>query len=539
MQKVLRRGLGCALVLTLLCCGTASAQDDTEVVDNEQAEIVDDEQTESVDDEQAENVDAQSIAEDVENTVEEAAEALDAASQDPLVAELLLLAQSDPEEMVVRMQAIILAKKEEVLAKAAEKLYEKDEAKLDIMLQVMFYFGLAGALLVLVVPPISLRKKYPDKGSVLVKFSALASATFFVAILLFMVVLFLLRVTQGAMIELTNPKLAITESVFDGLHDSAQELGELAPTLIIAPLASMAADGDEEPQVAILKHAETIVNDVETVKGVAASFQWLSNIMAVVQDLLVFVAIGLFILGIKDVLLEIVKMPARAAAGEIKGSEAVKSVFRTIGREFKATLLFILAVIVIAIVTGILLTLAVSPATEALLAYVLVSIIYLMVDTNASTGVVYTSLIGSMIFLVLAVAVVIVGSAFFLGKFQRIAKLKYHHRLPLKTHKRFFTLGMVAMIWAMLLPFFFVLGAAELIDFVTNATQPKGEDDMPNWSAMLLSGPLILVAGFALVFWALRGVKALGFIKKYDERAMLPQPEPEPEPEVAPAGAAA
>ena len=57
-----------------------------------------------------------------------------------------------------------------------------------------------------------------------------------------------------------------------------------------------------------------------------------------------------------------------------------------------------------------------------------------------------------------------------------------------------------------------------------------------NWKALLIAGPLFLVIGFILMFWAARGMKALTFMLKYQVK---PKPPKAPKAPKGPTPAAA
>src|SRR5262249_39544495 len=145
--------------------------------------------------------------------------------------------------------------------------------------------------------------------------------------------------------------------------------------------------------------------------------------------------------------------------------------------------------------------------------YVFTSLLYTVASPEFSKFVVYMSVMGALLFLVLNIAVVLVTNVLFLGKMQKIFKRRFHDKVPLGMHKRFFGWGVLSLVWAQVLPLVFVAiaqeGVGKLIDKLTDGASP---DAPPPWAAILLSGPAILVFGFIVVFWAARGLKAITFI---------------------------
>src|SRR5678810_1302054 len=81
--------------------------------------------------------------------------------------------------------------------------------------------GVAACGVFLLLLPLFLIKRYPGRGALLFKYSALAALTFFVTINLFGGVLYGMRTVQGALSGYTNPSIAIAKGTFDTLDENA------------------------------------------------------------------------------------------------------------------------------------------------------------------------------------------------------------------------------------------------------------------------------------------------------------------------------
>ncbi|MDB4958224.1 MAG: hypothetical protein JWO36_5793, partial [Myxococcales bacterium] len=170
----------------------------------------------------------------------------------------------------------------------------------------------------------------------------------------------------------------------------------------------------------------------------------------------------------------------------------------------------------------------VKPAIDALLNYFSLAVQYLQFVEGASSGLVFLTLFGVILFLVFNLAALIVSMSFFLGKSQKIFQQKFNDGVPVATHKRFFTWGLPSVLLVQVFPWLFVVIAekilheinARLLDGVTDA------DKVP-WGKIMLAGPVFLVVGFVLLFWAARGMKAIGFLFGYKVK-LTPAPEPTP-----------
>jgi hypothetical protein len=416
----------------------------------------------------------------------------------------------EPGEYLALLREVLRSQKEVVAQRLEEKIAAKQDEKMATMSQLLGWLSLGGLLLLLL--PLSLRRKYPGQEAMLFKYSALAAGVCVAAIFLFSRVLLLLRAIQGALSSVTNPQVAVIDATFQVLDDNVEDLVDVGPVLIEAPLAQVAAGEQDSLPMAILDNVSKINEDITIFKTIARQFEGVFALFGYLPIVLTVVAVVLFVLSIKPVILEIVALPGRVAAGEARAADVVKEVFRTVGRELLATLCLIGTHVVVTIFSGIMLTLAVEPAIEAFLAYVFTALMYTIAAPEFSKFAVYASVMGALMFLVLNVAAVLVTNVLFLGKAQKIFKRRFHERVPLSAHRRFWGWGSLSLVWAQVLPILFVAGAREgigaLIDKLTEG------DDIP-WTAVLLSGPAILVFGFVIVYWAARGLKAVSFILKY------------------------
>ena len=421
--------------------------------------------------------------------------------------------------MAAALKQKVLEIKAAQIEKMEGQLADKEGERLGTMLLVLFAIAFCGIFIM--ITPFVQKKKYPGKEAVLFKYSAIASATFFAAVISMSVVLVVLRMFQLVLGSFTNPKLAIVNATFDVLADNAEDVAEMGP-LVLDPLAAVAAGEANDVFTAIVEKAQSIAETGEKLSALASSFGWIETIAGLAQTLLVYVALGIFLLAFKPVLIRIVTMPGRVAGGELTGTAALGQIGRLIKAEFKVTGIFLVATVAAALLSSILLSAAVKPAVDAFLAYGIVSVLWVISDPEASLNVIYVSVFGSLFFLIAAVAVVVVGSAFLLGKVQKIARLRYHEGVPFGAHKHFWTRVLPGLVWAMAIPFLFVSGIELIVGLLLDDI-----DEDTGFASILLSGPLMLVIGFPLVFWGARGLKCLLAVKKYDETAAAAARTPE------------
>jgi hypothetical protein len=146
-------------------------------------------------------------------------------------------------------------------------------------------------------------------------------------------------------------------------------------------------------------------------------------------------------------------------------------------------------------------------------------------------------LFGVILFLVLNLAAVILSMSFFMGKTQKIFQQRFNDGVPLDAHKRWWTWSIPSVLLAQLLPLVYVFIASTGVQAIERKIMASATSaEKVNWSMLLLSTPLLLVIGFAVFFWAARGVKAIAFLQKYKVKLQPPPAGQSPYP--VPPGAA-
>jgi hypothetical protein len=405
-----------------------------------------------------------------------------------------------------------------VLDRLQTKMAKKQDARMATIGRMILYFSFAGVLLLFM--PLALRKRYPGKGAMLLRYSALAALTFVVTVNFFGAVVLGMRGAQAGLGELTNPQLKVAEGFFDALHDGADEYAMLGKNLFGPTLEQLTGGGDEQPAVALMANGQKLLADAKVFKTIGNTFEKLDFVFAALPIVLLAVTMILFVLAIKPTLLQIVRMPGMVAAGDVAaGKSAVKDAGRRIFGEVLATLCTIGVLGGLTLFASVVLGRLVQPALDSLIQYFGVAVIYLQVQAGASSGLVFVMLISVILFLALNLAAIILSMALFLGKCQKIFQQRFHDKVPLRAHARFWTWGVPSVLVAMLVPLLYMVLARWGIDKIANAIIGDGEDI--KWSLLMLSGPLLLVLGFVAMFWAARGVKALEFLATYRVKDVL------------------
>ncbi|HPH65954.1 MAG TPA: hypothetical protein PLF40_09435 [Kofleriaceae bacterium] len=428
-----------------------------------------------------------------------------------------------PSITVEKFRSLVRIAKGVVLKRLEAKIAKGQAKKMAKFGTLVMYFSLAGLLILLL--PLGLLKKYPGKAGLLFKYSALAAAVFVVTVNLFGGVLYGLRAAQGAVATQANPQIALAKGFFETLDEHADDYAVMGKELFGPTLEQLRGNTDEQPATVLIANGMKVVKDAKVFLTVAKAFKKLTFLLGYLPIILTIVTLVLFGLAIRPTLTEIIKMPIRAASGEAGvGREVMgKSLQRVFG-EMKATMCTIGVLIVVTLVAGFILGRICVPALDALLNYFSASVAYLQFVAGAKSGLVFLALFGVIFFLVLNLAVIILSMSFFLGKCQKIFQHRFNEGAPLSTHRNFFKWGVPSVLLVQLFPLLFVVvaqfGLNKINDnLMANATSA----DAIAWNKLMMAGPIFLVVGFVLLFWAVRGFKAIKFLQGYKVKPKAPK----------------
>ncbi|HEV7559727.1 MAG TPA: hypothetical protein VGO00_29825, partial [Kofleriaceae bacterium] len=286
-------------------------------------------------------------------------------------------------------------------------------------------------------------------------------------------------------------------------------------------LEQIKANPDEQPAVLLLENGTKVVKDATVFVRVANLFKQVSFVFEILPLVLLGVTLLLFLLALRPTLTEIIKLPALAAQGAYGvGREVVRRSLRRVGTELVATVCTIGVLFAITLVSSFVLGRVVAPALETLLGYFSASVVYLQFAHGASSALVFAALFGVILFLVLNLASLIVSTVFFLGNSQKIFQQRWNDGVPLATHRRFWRWGIPSVLLVQLFPWLFVSVAAMVLDKINDSILGgAGSANEVSWGKLMLAGPLFLVVGFVVAFWAVRGVKAIRFLAGYKVKA--------------------
>jgi hypothetical protein len=210
-------------------------------------------------------------------------------------------------------------------------------------------------------------------------------------------------------------------------------------------------------------------------------------------------------------------VPAKAASGhDGAGREVVGKALHRVKGELLASLCTIVVLVVLTVISSAVLGQIVKPALDAFLTYFSLTITYLQFANGASSGLVFVTLFAVIVFLVLNLAALILSMSFFLGKVQKIFQQRFCEGTPLSTHVRFFRWGAASVLLVQVFPWLFAVTAAKLLDKINDSVMDGASNaEKVSWGKMLLAGPAFLVVAFLVLFWAVRGLRAMKFLWGY------------------------
>ncbi len=399
--------------------------------------------------------------------------------------------------------------REKTHAKTVAKLRARNDEKIGTIAMILGWLSLSGVLLLLM--PLWMGKKYPGQTGRLFGFAALASGTFVLSMLLFTGALLGMRLVQGELAEQTNPQIVIQEATFDAAEEHLEDIAAM-PGLLLVPLEEVSTEKQDSLGVAILENAGKFKEDFDALQKVANGLKGVDWLFGYVAPALTLLAVLLFVLNVKVVVVEILRLPDRAMRGEIPAAAVVGGVMKRVGGEIVATLCTLGVLVVLTVVTSVAMTVVAIPAMSLFVGQLLATLQYVFVQPGAEKLYVYVGLGGILAFLVLALVVILAGTAFYIGKTQKIFRAKFCDRVPLGRHKPFFGWRTLGLAWLLALPVGVLVGASHLAEYLVDEGTEGKEFD---WFMALVPGPAGLLVGFLALFTVAFGLKALLSIVRY------------------------
>jgi hypothetical protein len=443
-----------------------------------------------------------------------------------------------------------------VLNKIRDKAALSQAKSSRIITYILLIIAALGGLVLLLLP-LKLRAKYPGKDGIIWRAGALAAGTFALTIILLGICLLVMRgVQNGVAAEATNPQLRVAAGTFEilkrettaenfsnmtrkgldfvktplrKLQDKAARAKAQAEdaqanaeddSAFIAVLALHWGEMLQEPEVKrMAKNAALLKDQAQTFKGIIGFFKKINWLMGMIPVILSLLAVALYLLPLKQTIIEITQAPEKIASGQGDSATVFKQTMQTIKAEGRSLLPFLGMILVFLPLTGVFLALAIPTTVEVLLEYSVRTVFYLLFQ-DALASVLYASLGSAMALLVLMLVLYILATSFFLGSARKLLQLIYHQGHTFAQHKDFWIKGSLAIVGAMILPVIYSYGLEWIFDHWV-----KGDIKSLSGSEMVTL-PLLGALLLPLFFWATRGFKLLMFVKNYPTPFMPPKAAP-------------
>jgi hypothetical protein len=434
----------------------------------------------------------------------------------------------------LKLLSWLKAGKEKVIGKIRDKELAGQAKAFNRMLAVLFGLAVAGLLFILL-RPLALVLHDKAQKKIVWKASGFAAMTFVLTLASLSVTLLVMRTVQGQlMVDSTSPKMRVASAVFDVLEKDHQvelfsDLSRERLDFIKTPLqAVLRGAGDVaqhenfaafvaehwtevalEPELKnVAKNVVMLKEHAVEMKSMLGFFRKVDWLLGYIPILLAMLAVLLYLLPMKDTLVEIVNAPLRAVSGA--DPNAVAKAMGTIKGEFKLIVPYLIAMLLFLPLVGVFIALAVEPIVELLLGYLIQTVWYIL-GADASALVLDVSLGGVILLLVVAMAVFVVAMGQFLGTVRKVLRARFHWGQPFSRSRRFLLFGLPASLAVLAFPVLYAYGlhyvSYEIFD-------PKIDFDALTTADMLVI-PLAGLLAFPLLFWLVRGLKLMKFVGKY------------------------
>ena len=414
-------------------------------------------------------------------------------------------------EYAAALRDVVRAMRGKVEESILVKVQDKQAERMDKIAWVLSLLALGGLLMFLA--PFILKRRYPHRGGVLWKYSAISAGMFFLAVNLFAAVLMTMRAAQDAAGEYTNPQVQVVKATFDLFEKKAEDFAMVGPELVEPTLVSLTEETDKPIISIMLDNVGQLKQDVGVFASVGKFFNKLDWAFGLLPIILVLLAVLLFAQAARPTLEEIIRLPAKAAAADDTrgfGKAILGATFRNVWQELKATGGLLVVLLLLSAVAGLCLSVVLQPAIEIFMSYLALSFLYVQLTESASSFWILYALVSTIIFLVLNLAVMVAATALYLGKTQKILQHRFRNGVPLRTHRRFWLWGTGSLALLFGLPVVYILVADPALAWVV--TKYFSET---NWALNLGLGPSLFLVTFGLIFWAARGFKAFKMIATY------------------------
>ncbi|MEM7156806.1 MAG: hypothetical protein AAF799_28410 [Myxococcota bacterium] len=259
----------------------------------------------------------------------------------------------------------------------------------------------------------------------------------------------------------------------------------------------------------IVYNARLVQEQVGVYQSIFDAYRRVDWVMGYVPIVMSIIAVILYLLPLRETLVTIAMAPVHAAQGG--GEGIVARATKTITAELKVLLPYLGIAFGVIFVTGFFLALAIEPFIEVLMNYTLLRVFYILL-ADASPWVLYGTLGGALLLVVMCLAVYLAAAISFLGTTHKILRARFHEGQSFRDVGSLWLRGGVAVIWILVVPWLY----GTLIILVMGNT--GDHTAVPSPSDLVLV-PLVALLLMPAALWAVRVLRALAYVRKVPKLA--------------------
>ncbi len=463
-----------------------------------------------------------------------------------------------PEELT-QIKAFAAEKIREYVPIAIDRLEKKTQKTADTRLFWVFLIIVVGlpllALIGFLLYPLIMKKKIAKNIPGGVKTGELyklyAPQAFLVALILLVLgaALWGVQFVNGRLLGgITNPQVVLQREALNDVIDKSDHLVDEYTTMFVSLAYDLdTADPDKAAFDLILDNA-TKLKDDPIINFTSSAVEFVMPFLNYISLITFLILLALFLLRIYPDMLRLLTYPIdiltaektgkplpefeSRAAGIIGAEKSSGMTMRQIGRklmwtEIKVIAVFAVALLVIASLMSLALIFFFQPIAAMLMEVVNAGLSNFL-EVEGSSSLVSTTILFMMLFVVECVVITLVTFVFILMRVQDVIRQRFAGNITWPQVGLFLRKTGLRFLW--LLAVIVILGAGLplLVEFSVDKMVVKGQE--PNWTLILLMIPLILIVGFNLLFWLLRGFKMLMSLFKNSavKEFNLPKPGKKP-----------
>lgn len=383
-----------------------------------------------------------------------------------------------------------------------EKLGEQIEERITV-LDPFFYALFFGSFLILLAP-LWLRRRYPGQDKRLLGYAAMAAITCALSVALFFTLMGTLRVSLMSMSTFINPKYLMILYGYESLIENVQFLAMLGDAFEVIQ-EQVQSGAYEHVLVATMHVVAQVLPDAMAFADMARTFDWLGDVIGLLPFFLIILVFFGWLVGMKDLLVSVARLPAQAAAGTAQVKALYARLGTTLLKDFVATVISIVLLFGVVLGVSFVLSSMMKPAMDNVVGMVMLDLAQFGNDPTTSGAIVHVS-VGCMLAVVgIAMVLILLSNALFLGKTIAIIRARLVDGVPFGRQAGYWKRLALSAAWLVAFPVLFIF----LTDWATATLAPVLVDQQTgDFSTFLYVVSPSVLALFLILYFLLRGFRA-------------------------------